>query len=681
MTNYAKSLSKTLALALLFLVGAVSSAMATVKFSIVDLSIAAGETKEVAVNMENDEAVTSVQFNLQLPTGLTVVANSFKAADRFGGYTVFGDQLSDGSIRVSALCPNLEGVAAGNGTIVTFQVTASDELASDATITLGGQTAAKPNSAGGGKADSEAENGTVTKDVTPTAGFTVTASPAAITLVGESEQTIEIALDNGSVNLWGLQGTLKLPAGVTLVGGKVEADSRLSAGFSLSTTKKSEQEYSILATTLTSSDPDEVHITGSNGTVLKFTVKGSSSVADGSTITLTNLTSVQKVGSTNKLVNLNSVNITISTVDQANEDAYTALTAQIDALQAKLDDAKKSIAENDADVADQFTTQEAAIQQEIDDLRATIDQQHDNGQLNASSNIDSDVNAISAEIDQLVADADAAQQQTQVNQDNEDAYARLTAQLDALQKQLDNAKKALSTTYAAVGNSFDADVADIQRDINALRADVETRHNNGELDANSYLNTQPIADAISALTANAAEAIAEQQKAEANEAAYEKLSDQVDALQKQLDEAKATIASDYADVADQFAAQEQDIQNQIDALKRQLEQQYNNTELTAASTIDSAAVSAAIAQLLADAAKAEAIKNVIPGNVDDSNDVVDGDDLEKLITAILTKQLPAAGTADFYRYDVNGDGEINITDAMAIQNLIVWGNIYGENGK
>ena len=94
-----------------------------------------------------------------------------------------------------------------------------------------------------------------------------------------------------------------------------------------------------------------------------------------------------------------------------------------------------------------------------------------------------------------------------------------------------------------------------------------------------------------------------------NDAAYAKLTEEVAALQKSLDDAKAKVAEECKDVAENFTETVAAIQAQIDAIKKALDEKNTAIELTEESTLDAEAVKAvndAIAKYLEDAATAQA---------------------------------------------------------------------------
>lgn len=90
----------------------------------------------------------------------------------------------------------------------------------------------------------------------------------------------------------------------------------------------------------------------------------------------------------------------------ANEEAYTRLTADIAAVQAKLDAAKTTIETDYAEVAEQLTADIAALQEDIDSISNEVKDLYDEVKLTAESQIDA--TAIEAGIEKVLADAKKA---------------------------------------------------------------------------------------------------------------------------------------------------------------------------------------------------------------------------------------------------------------------------------
>ncbi|WP_308590686.1 hypothetical protein [uncultured Prevotella sp.] len=201
---------------------------------------------------------------------------------------------------------------------------------------------------------------------------------------------------------------------------------------------------------------------------------------------------------------------------------------------------------------------------------------------------------------------------TSLKMGNDAAYAKLTEEVAALQKSLDDAKAKVAEECKDVAENFTEAVAAIQAQIDAIKTDLDTKNAACDLTEESTLDAEAVKavnDAIAKYLEDAAAAQADFQKKVANDAAYAKLIEEVAALQKSLDDAKAKVAEECKDVAENFTEAVAAIQTQIDAIKKDLDDKNTAIELTEESTLDAEAVKAvndAIAKYLEDAATAQA---------------------------------------------------------------------------
>ena len=201
---------------------------------------------------------------------------------------------------------------------------------------------------------------------------------------------------------------------------------------------------------------------------------------------------------------------------------------------------------------------------------------------------------------------------TSLKMGNDAAYAKLTEEVAALQKSLDDAKAKVAEECKDVAENFTEAVAAIQAQIDAIKKDLDTKNAACDLTEESTLDAEAVKavnDAVAKYLEDAATAQAEYLKKVANDAAYAKLTEEVAALQKSLDDAKAKVAEECKDVAENFTETVAAIQAQIDAIKKALDEKNTAIELTEESTLDAEAVKAvndAIAKYLEDAATAQA---------------------------------------------------------------------------
>ena len=282
--------------------------------------------------------------------------------------------------------------------------------------------------------------------------------------------------------------------------------------------------------------------------------------------------------------------------EAVNEEAYKRLTAQITSLQTELDAAKETINTECKDVASQFTEVIDSIQTRITAISDSVKTAYEAVELTSESTIDS--LSVKASIAQLLVDAKAAQAVTA----NEAAYNRLTAEIASLQTELDAAKETINTECKDVVSQFTEVIDSIQTRITEISDSVKAAYEVGELTAESTIDSQSVKDSIEKLLS---EAKAAQTVVDANEAAYARLTEELEALQAELDSAEETVNTECKDVADQFVDDIKAIQDEIDEISEKVESDYEAVKLTEESTIDSQTVKDAIANLLADAEKAQ----------------------------------------------------------------------------
>ena len=283
--------------------------------------------------------------------------------------------------------------------------------------------------------------------------------------------------------------------------------------------------------------------------------------------------------------------------EAVNEEAYKRLTAQITSLQTELDAAKETINTECKDVASQFTEVIDSIQTRITAISDSVKTAYEAVELTSESTIDS--LSVKASIAQLLVDAKAAQA---VVTANEAAYNRLTAEIASLQTELDAARETINTECKDVASQFTEVIDSIQTRITEISDSVKAAYEVGELTAESTIDSQSVKDSIEKLLS---EAKAAQTVVDANEAAYARLTEELEALQAELDSAEKTVNTECKDVADQFVDDIKAIQDEIDEISEKVESDYEAVKLTEESTIDSQTVKDAIAKLLADAEKAQ----------------------------------------------------------------------------
>lgn len=185
----------------------------------------------------------------------------------------------------------------------------------------------------------------------------------------------------------------------------------------------------------------------------------------------------------------------------ANNEAYTRLTADIAALQTKLDAAETQISDECADVADNYAETIEGLQADIDSITAEVKAQYEALELTAESAIDGA--AIEAAISEMVETAVAAQEAYEAN---EEAYARLTEDIAELQAKLDAAEEQIAEECPDVADRFTETLEALQADIDSISEEVEAQYEAIELTAESAIDGTEIEAAIEKAIEDAIEA-------------------------------------------------------------------------------------------------------------------------------------------------------------------------------
>lgn len=107
------------------------------RFYINDFIIAPGETCTLSIMLDNETAYTAFQTDIYLPDGMDVDLQSFALTSRKGSdHRISAKVQSDGAIRLMSYSMRVNPYDENSGALVTFQVTASDNMTLPATIAL-----------------------------------------------------------------------------------------------------------------------------------------------------------------------------------------------------------------------------------------------------------------------------------------------------------------------------------------------------------------------------------------------------------------------------------------------------------------------------------------------------------------------------------------------------------------
>ena len=95
------------------------------RMSMMDFSISAGETKEVSVLLDNETQYVAFQFDLYLPTGISLAGYEVNSERVPSSTEVSMAQQEDGSYRFFAAAMAMEPIVGNNGGIITLKLKAS----------------------------------------------------------------------------------------------------------------------------------------------------------------------------------------------------------------------------------------------------------------------------------------------------------------------------------------------------------------------------------------------------------------------------------------------------------------------------------------------------------------------------------------------------------------------------
>ena len=683
-----------LIMACLMAVGSFACALADNKVTIESFNIKPGEEKTVAVCLDNSDRITALQMDIALPDGIVYVANSLTRdevrLDR-DYHSLFMSTLSDGNLRLLIVPSDTVSIFGDSGAVAYFKVKAENSFVKageiDFTNILG--SSHEKGEDGYTKSFPMAD---FSADVAPYVGKLYTAADTLAIKTDGTSKKVSLVLDN-FINVRGMQALITLPQGLSFEvkdngKPKFEYGSRLPQNATISSNMTSDGKLKIAVAGMTTEN-----FAGTTGEVLAFYVKADETLAlksdlvindvivsnengnafglydevklsvtnsylahytpakalvdslrnlyneavdsiaanaanvkDNEDILAAEAAIVAKIDSLQKVVDDSYANETLAEgladvqagaddiatsikalVENAlaaqagkeavNEEAYKRLTAQITSLQTELDAAKETINTECKDVASQFTEVVDSIQTRITEISDSVKTAYEAVELTAESTIDS--LSVKASIAQLLVDAKAAQA---VVTANEAAYNRLTDEIASLQTELDAARETINTECKDVASQFTEVIDSIQTRITEISDSVKAAYEVGELTAESTIDSQSVKDSIEKLLS---EAKAAQTVVDANEAAYARLTEELEALQAELDSAEETVNTECKDVADQFVDDIKAIQDEIDEISEKVESDYEAVKLTEESTIDSQTVKDAIAKLLADAEKAQ----------------------------------------------------------------------------
>lgn len=572
------------------------------------IAIKPGETKEITVNLVNDEVIYAMQFDMDFTSPqVEIVPGSFKINEERIDRECFIAtmiQQPDAKWRIALLTKDFTPIAGTEGALGTFQIRAKSTFSAADDAQIGFSTC----SGGNRKGKKVLIDCPTYQAITPMVGSLCTGEQAFSIKPGGTHK-VDVVLKN-DIYFCGLQADITLPEGLHVEkksNGKMnfQYSERLSSNFAISSIEKN----GIVRVVLSSLPIDKIQpYKDGDGVIFSFNVVADPDFVtdENSAIVFSNVLAANET--TEYSLDITDAHVSVTSLKPINDAAYARLAEEVAALQKALDDAKAKVAEECPDVAENYAETVETIQSLINAIQSDLDAKNADCALTETSTLDAEaVKGVNDAIAKYINEAAAAQAEHLKKLANEAAYVRLTEEVATVQARFDEVKATIEKDYVNVAAQFADAEAAIQGDIDQKKAELQAQYEAVELDENSTIDLEVIKAAIEQLLADAKVADA---KLVANEAAYVRLSDEIAAVQARLDEVKATIEKDYAIVAAQFVGVESSIQYDINKKKDELKALYEAVELDENSTIDLETIKTAIEQLLADA-KAAAEANSI----------------------------------------------------------------------
>ena len=570
---------------------------------------------DVPVLMDNDVDIMSVQFRIDLPAELELVCPP-ERTDRLSN----GQEVMFQGVGVMVLSMEGKPFAGNSGAILTLKVKAKDGMLENKVVSFGLSKIEMGDTNNKKVQNSTKESVDVTLGEQPEYVFSAS-QPEAVVSAGTTFP-VEVCLSNNFA-LGGMQFRLRMPEGFDVVNTDIKLSNRLSLGTRLRKTVRPDGSMNFVVSDMSSvkiADAGEGPIfilyvsvpEGYNDYEGKITVSdvvASTVPSDGGA---TNTVSVDCKGFEVKIVN----------GGRYLSDAETVVAG----LRADLAAALATIAAEAADVKDNFTG--ADITAAIEAIETAAREAAANGTLPTeyAAVVTDPAAAVSRSIEQLVADAKAAQKafedEAARKAANEAAYQASLAEIQRLTDKLNEMEQTAAASYPDA--TVDTQVAAAQAALDKAKAEADAARAAVADEGNySYaVDTAAIEALIKAVGDEAAKqqaaADAEKARVAANEAAHKAVLDEIAALQASLDATKAAAAENYPDA---------DVDKQVAAAQAALDKAKADAEAAKAAVkdegnysyaVDKATIEALITAVTNEAARDQAAKDAEAKRVADN---------------------------------------------------------------
>lgn len=570
---------------------------------------------DVPVLMDNDVDIMSVQFRIELPAELELVGQP-ERTDRLRN----GQEITFQGVGVMVLSMEGKPIAGNSGAIMTLKVKAKDGMLENKVVSFGLSKIVMGDTNNNKVQLSTKESVDVTLGEQPEYVFSAS-QPEAVVSAGTTFP-VEVCLSNNFA-LGGVQFRLRMPEGFDVVNTDIKLSNRLSLGTRLYKTVRPDGSIKFVVNDISNpkiADAGEgplfiLYVSvpeGYNdyeGKIIVSDIEASTVPSEGGA---TNTVSVDCKGFEVKIVN----------GGRYLSDAETVVAG----LRADLAAALATIAAEAADVKDNFTG--ADITAAIEAIETAAREAAANGTLPAeyAAVVTDPAAAVSSSIEQLVADAKAAQKafedEAARKAANEAAYQASLSEIQRLTEKLNEMKQTAAASYPDA--TVDTQVAAAQAALDKAKAEADAARAAVADEGNySYaVDTAAIEALIKAVGDEAAKqqaaADAEKARVAANEAAHKAVLDEIAALQASLDATKAAAAESYPDanVDKQVAAAQAAIDKakaDAEAAKAAVKDEGNYSY-----AVDKATIEALITAVSNEAARDQAAKDAEAKRVADN---------------------------------------------------------------
>ena len=405
------------------------------------IAIKPGETKEITVNLVNDEVIYAMQFDMDFTSpNVEIVPGSFKInEDRIDRECFIATMIQqpDMKWRIALLTKDFTPIAGTEGALGTFQIRAKSTFSAADDAQIGFSTCS-----GGNRQGKKVLIDCPTyQAITPMVGSLCTGEQAFSIKPGGTHK-VDVVLKN-DIYFCGLQADITLPEGLHIEkksNGKMnfQYSERLSSNFAISSGEKN----GIVRVVLSSLPIDKIQpYKDGDGVIFSFNVVADPDFAtdENSAIVFSNVLAANET--TEYSLDITDAHVSVTSLKPINDAAYARLAEEVAALQKALDDAKAKVAEECPDVAGNYAETVETIQSLINAIQSDLDAKNADCALTETSTLDAEaVKGVNEAIAKYLEDAAAAQAEHLKKLANEAAYVRLTEEIAAVQARFDEVK-------------------------------------------------------------------------------------------------------------------------------------------------------------------------------------------------------------------------------------------------